>query len=187
MAHINLLPWREELRQQKKKEFFTVLGGTAIVFAGVVLLIHLYVAGMIDYQQSRNNMLKQEITIVEGKIKEIQELERQKEQLIARMRVIEQLQGNRPEVVHLFDEIAKIIPEGLYISSITQKGRIITFNGKAQSNARVSAFMRSLEASDWFADPLLDVISTKSDRSQKTREFTLKVSQVNGQKKEGQE
>lgn len=185
MAHINLLPWREELRQRKKKEFFTVLGGTAIVFGGVVLLVHLYIAGIIDYQESRNNILKKEITVVEGKIKQIKELERQKEQLIARMRVIEQLQSNRPEVVHLFDEIAMIVPEGLYITSITQKGRSIEITGKAQSNARVSALMRSLEASKWFTNPKLSVISTRVEKSQKSREFTLTVRQVSGQ--EGEE
>lgn len=178
MAHINLLPWREELRQQKKKEFFTIIGGTAIVFAGVVLLVHMYVAGMIDYQNSRNNLLKKEIKTVEGKIKEIRELEKQKEQLIARMRVIEQLQSNRPEVVHLFDEIAKIVPDGLFIQSIEQKGRKVTIKGMAQSNARVSAFMRSLEASDWFSAPKLNVIETKKNSDQRSREFTLVVSQV---------
>lgn len=185
MAHINLLPWREELRQQKKKEFFTLLGGTALVFGGVVLLVHMYMVGLIDYQKSRNDILNKEIKVVERKIKEIRDLERQKEQLIARMRVIEQLQGNRPEVVHLFDEIARIVPEGLYISKIIQKQRTVTITGNAQSNARVSAFMRRLEASNWFSSPQLDVISTKKERQQRTREFTLMVSQVNY--KEGEE
>jgi len=179
MAHINLLPWRAELRQQKKKEFFTVIGGAAIISAGIVLLVHIYVASLIDYQDSRNNLLKRETKVVEGKIKEIQDLEKQKEQLIARMRVIEQLQSNRPEVVHLFDEIAKLIPDGLYITQIKQKDRKVTLVGRAQSNARVSAFMRRLDDSNWFESPTLDVISTKIDKSQKTREFTLNVTQVN--------
>lgn len=185
MAHINLLPWRAELRQQKKKEFLTVVGGGAIIFAGIVLLVHIYIASLIDYQEARNNLLRSEIKVVEGKIKEIRSLERQKEQLIARMRVIEQLQSNRPEVVHLFDEIAKIIPEGLYITEITQQGRRVTIKGKAQSNARVSAFMRRLESSNWFSTPQLDVISTKKERAQKTREFTLYVRQVNHKKRGG--
>lgn len=184
MAHINLLPWREELRKQKKKEFFTVIAGTAIVFGGVVLLVHMYIAGMISYQESRNDILRQEIKTVEGKIKEISELERQKEQLIARMRVIEELQSNRPEIVHLFDEIAKIVPEGLYISSMVQKGKTITIDGNAQSNARVSAFMRRLEASAWFAEPKLSVISTKVSGGQTTREFSLLVAQKNGDKED---
>lgn len=186
MAHINLLPWREAERQQKKKEFFTAIGVTVVIAGAIVGLVHMYVAGMIDYQVSRNDMLKQEIKIVEGKIKEIRDLERQKEQLIARMRVIEQLQSNRPEIVHLFDELAKLVPDGLHISKLDQKGKSITMNGMAQSNARVSAFMRRLEASAWFSDPKLSVISTKSQQGMTSREFTLQVTQVNGAK-EGEE
>jgi type IV pilus assembly protein PilN len=183
MAHINLLPWREELRQQRKKEFFTVVGGMAIVAAGLVLVAHVYVGLLIDAQEVRNNILKQEIKKVEDKIKEISELERKKEQLVARMRVIEQLQSNRPEVVHLFDEIARTVPEGLYLVSLTQKGRTVTIKGLAQSNARVSAFMRSLESSPWFGEPRLNVISanTKGNgRVESSREFTLLVAQSSG-------
>lgn len=183
MAHINLLPWREELRQQRKKEFFTVVGGMAIVAAGLVLVAHIYVGLLIGAQEGRNNILKQEIKQVEEKIKEISELEKKKEQLVARMRVIEQLQSNRPEVVHLFDEIARTVPEGLYIASLSQKGRTVTIKGLAQSNARVSAFMRSLEASPWFSEPKLDVISASAkgkDKVENSREFTLQVTQAGG-------
>lgn len=181
MAHINLLPWREELRQQRKKEFFTVIGGMAIVAAGLVLVAHIYVGLLIDAQEGRNNLLKQEIKQVEEKIKEISELENKKEQLISRMRIIEQLQSNRPEVVHLFDEVAKTVPEGLYITSLKQKDKIVTITGVAQSNARVSAFMRGLEASPWFDEPKLDVIAAaKGNREdlERSREFTLLVSQA---------
>lgn len=183
MAQINLLPWREELRQQRKKEFLTIVGGMAIVAAGLVLVTHVYIGLLIDAQEARNNILRNEIKLVENKIKEISELEKKKEQLIARMRVIEQLQSNRPEVVHLFDEIAKTVPEGLYLKSLTQKGRTVTIMGVAQSNARVSAFMRSLEASPWFGEPKLDVISASTnnkDAMEKSREFTLQVSQAGG-------
>ena len=179
MAHINLLPWREELRQQKKKQFIGFIGATALVSGGIVLLVHLYIAGMIDYQESRNNKLKDEIKLVEAKIKEIENIEKQKEQLIARMRVIEELQGNRPEVVHLLEEIAKVVPDGLYIETLTQKSRNVKITGKAQSNARVSAFMRQLEASNWFEAPKLDVISKKGNDEGGIRAFTLSVVQVN--------
>ncbi len=184
MAHINLLPWREELRQQRKKEFFTVIGGMAIVAAGLVLVVHVYVGLLIDAQEGRNNILKQEIRQVEDRIKEISELEKKKEQLISRMRVIEELQSNRPEAVHLFDEIARAVPEGLYLVSLMQNGRMVTINGKAQSNARVSAFMRSLEASSWFNEPKLDVISANKsakDDVERSREFTLQVAQSSGE------
>ncbi len=185
MAHINLLPWREELRYQRKKEFLTIVGGMAIIAAGLVLVVHVYVGILINSQEGRNNILKEEIKKVESKIKEISELEKKKEQLISRMRVIEQLQSNRPEVVHLFVEIAKAVPEGLYIVNLTQKGRRVTIKGKAQSNARVSAFMRSLEASPWFGEPKLDVISASKNAKknvEKAREFTLWVAQTRGKR-----
>lgn len=175
MAHINLLPWREAQRKQKKQEFFVVVGLAAILMLAVVGGVHVYMASLIDNQVSRNNTLKQEIALVDKKIAEIQALEKQKEQLIARMRVVEELQSNRPAVVHLFDELARIVPEGLFIESLQQKGSRITIKGYAQSNARVSAFMRALEESQWFKNPSLDVINKKS--TQNDREFTLYVDQ----------
>ena len=178
MAHINLLPWREEQRKEKKKAFIGVVVGTAVLMGGVVLLVHMFFAGMIQYQESRNNFLRGEIRQVDASIKEIEELERQREQLISRMRVIESLQQNRPEIVFLFDEIAHIIPDGLYIERINQQGRAITINGRAQSNARVSAFMRALEASPRFSNPLLDVITTDQRSAERVRQFTLRVTQL---------
>lgn len=185
MAHINLLPWREALRKQKKQDFFVVVGIFVGIMAAVVIAVHLYMASLIDNQIARNDTLKREITQVEKKIEEIKNLERQKEQLIARMRVIEELQSNRPAIVHLFDELVKVIPEGLYIDTLEQKGGMITIKGMAQSNARVSAFMRALEESQWFKKPSLEVINSKTSGTRKDREFTLKVSQdspVGGEK-----
>jgi len=177
MAHINLLPWREAQRKQKKQEFFIVVGVAAVLMLLVVGGVHVYMASLIDNQVLRNDTLKQEIKIVEKKIEEINALEKQKEQLIARMRVIEELQSNRPAVVHLFDELARLVPEGLYIESLEQKVNRITIKGYAQSNARVSAFMRALEDSEWFKNPLLDVINTKAAGTRKNREFALFVDQ----------
>ncbi|MEN8170481.1 MAG: PilN domain-containing protein [Pseudomonadota bacterium] len=177
MSHINLLPWREAQRKQKKQDFFVVVGAFAGVMAIAVLTVHVYMASLIDNQLSRNNILKNEIKLVEKKIEEIKNLERQKEQLIARMRVIEELQSNRPAIVHLLDELAKIIPEGMVVEDLTQKGNKITINGSAQSNARVSAFMRALEDSPWFSKPSLDVINTTSAGSRKSRTFKLNVNQ----------
>lgn len=178
MAHINLLPWREELRKEKKKEFIGVTVAMAVLMGGVVLLVHLYFAGMIQYQESRNSFLQAEIRKVDESIKEIEELERQREQLISRMRVIESLQQNRPEVVYLFDELARLVPEGLFIQDLKQQGRDITINGKAQSNARISAFMRALESSPRFSTPLLNVITTDQRSAERTRQFTLRVTQL---------
>ncbi|MDH5784166.1 MAG: PilN domain-containing protein [Chromatiales bacterium] len=177
MAHINLLPWREALRKQKKQEYFSAVGisvGLMVVIWGAV---HFYMASQIDNQIARNNILKNEINIVEKKIEEIKGLEKQKEQLIARMQVIEELQGDRPAIVYIFDELARAVPEGLYMETVEQKNSSITIKGKAQSNARVSAFMRSLEESEWFKTPVLDEIKTTSGRNRSDREFTLIVQQ----------
>jgi len=187
MAHINLLPWREEERQRKKKEFFAILGGTVILMAAIGLATHVFMEGMISYQEKRNLYLENEIRQVEVKIKEISELEKKKEQLIARMRVIERLQSNRPEVVHMFDELVRLVPEGLYIQDLTQKGNELTIKGQTQSNARVSAFMRALEDSPWFNTPALDVISSKSAADKGLRNYTLKVKQVVAEAKNGGE
>ncbi len=181
MARINLLPWREGLRAQKKREFFVAMGGTAFLMVGVVFYVHMHISGMIDYQNSRNNFLRQEIKQVEAKIKEIQEIEKQKQQLIARMRIIERLQGNRPEVVHLFDELARIIPEGLYLTNLKQSGKNLTLEGLAQSNARVSNLMRNLDNSPWFERPVLDIIQASSKGGERSRSFKLRVTQAIGQ------
>jgi type IV pilus assembly protein PilN len=177
MAHINLLPWREEERRRKKKQFYSIIAGSAVLMGVIGLATHIFVAGMIDFQAARNNFLQAEIRMVDAKIKEIQELESKKEQLISRMRIIERLQSNRPEVVHLFDEMIRLVPEGLYVQSIEQKANNLTIKGQAQSNARVSAFMRALEKSEWFTAPALNVISTKQTGNVVIREFTLQVKQ----------
>lgn len=178
MAHINLLPWREEERKRKKNEFFAIMGGTAMMMAVVGLATHVYMASEISYHESRNSYMEAEISKVDAKIKEISELEKKKEQLIARMRVIESLQSNRPEVVHMFDELVRLVPEGLFIQELLQKGSALTIKGQTQSNARVSAFMRSLEESPWFTTPALDVIISKQSVEQGLRDYTLNVRQA---------
>lgn len=185
MAQINLLPWREEERTRKKNEFYSILGGTVVLMAVIGLAVHVYMAGMIDHQEKRNSYLQSEIRKVDAKIKEISDLEKKKEQLISRMRVIERLQSNRPEVVHIFDELVRLVPEGLYIQSFVQKGSALTIKGKTQSNARVSALMRALDESSWFASPSLDVISGQSKvAGQGLRDFTLNVKQAGAGKED---
>ena len=185
MPHINLLPWREELRKQRQKEFGVMAGLAVALMAAVIALAHMQISAMIDYQDRRNKFLDEEISKLEKKIKEIRNLEKEKENLLARMRIVEQLQTSRPEVVHLFDEMVSSLPEGVYLTSLKQKGRSITLKGYAQSNARVSSFMRKLEASPWLQNPDLSEIraETKSGQARGTSEmrlsaFTLRVTQT---------
>jgi type IV pilus assembly protein PilN len=178
MSKINLLPWREELRKEKQQEFLVTLG-VAAVFAAVIWgLVHFYHVQLIEYHQDRNQYLTQEIAKLDEKIKEIQRLEKEKERLLARMRAIEQLQGNRPLIVRFFDEVVKTLPEGVSLLSIDQKGKNITINGVAQSNARVSNFMRNLENSEWLKDPDLNIIQATDAAGQRISNFTLKFKQV---------
>ncbi len=177
MANINLLPWREELRKEKKQEFLTLLGFAALIAAAFWGVVHVYHTQLIDYHKSRNTYLTEEIAKLDKKIEEIEQLENEKERLLARMRAIEQLQGNRPIIVRMFDELVKSLPEGVSLLSLTQKGTLITVNGVAQSNARVSTFMRNLESSEWLEKPVLDVIQAKDENGQRISNFTLKFSQ----------
>ena len=163
MAKINLLPWRAERRANRQREFYGMLGLAAA--GGLVLsfLIWFYYNQQIDGQNTRNQFLKAEIQKVEGKIKEIEALDKQKDCLLARKKVIEQLQANRSQMVHLFDSLVRTIPDGVALASIKQEGEILTLEGRAQSNARVSNYMRNLEGSGWMTNPDLSIIEAKAE------------------------
>lgn len=160
MPSINLLPWRAELRQRRQKDFVVGLVGAIALALVIALLAHFTVSTMIDAQQRRNELLKTEIAALDKQIEEIVALEDQKSRMIARMQVIERLQKSRPEVVRLFDEIVRTLPEGVYLASVKQNGAKLEFDGVAQSSTRVSAFMRNIDASDVLASPDLKVIET---------------------------
>ncbi len=178
MAYINLLPWREKKRKEKQQEFAFIAGGVAVIAAGIWGLIHIQVDGMITGQNNRNNFLEGEIKKVEKQIQEIEELEATKENLLARMNVIQELQSNRPQSVHLMDELVRTLPDGVHLINFVQKGDSIQMQGEAQSNARVSAYMRNIEGSAWLDKPVLDVIETqKIDRS-RVAKFTLRAKQT---------
>lgn len=177
MPRINLLPWREELRKQKQQEYFIALGICALV-AGVIWFgVHLYFSELIAQQDRRNAYLQDQIKVLDKKIKEIKQLEKEKENLIARMKAIETLQTSRPIVVHLFDELVSTLPEGVYLTSVEQKKRNVTVKGVAQSNARVSNYMRNVEASEWVERPRLNIIETKNKQQRRIAEFTLRMQQ----------
>jgi type IV pilus assembly protein PilN len=178
MPRINLLPWREELRRQRRTEYLSILGACALAAAGVWFAIHMYFNALIEQQQRRNSFLTAEIKLLDKKIAEIKALEKEKENLIARMKAIETLQTSRPIVVHLFDELVSTLPDGVYLTSINQSGENVTVKGVAQSNARVSNYMRNVEASEWERDPKLSIIQSKSQDGKRTAEFTLTFKQI---------
>jgi type IV pilus assembly protein PilN len=163
MPSINLLPWRQALRQRRKKEFFIGLVASIALAALVTLLAHLTVSSMIDSQHRRNDLLKAEIAELDKAIEQIVALEEQKDRMIARMEVIDTLQSSRPEVVKMFDQVVATLPEGVYLTSVKQSGRKLEFNGVAQSSTRVSAFMRNIDASETLSAPELKVIQTGRD------------------------
>ena len=178
MSKINLLPWREERREARKKQFISTLGLTAVLAIGTVGLGHLYFDKLITNQNNRNAYIEQEISALDVKIAQIKELEKEKSSLIARMHAIETLQTSRPLVVHLFDELVTSMPEGIYLNGIEQRGEEITISGSAQSNARVSNFMRNLEKSEWLMGATLEIIENKDKKGDRTNRFTLKINQI---------
>ncbi len=177
MAHINLLPWRENLRKKRQRDFGTATVAALLAAAAACGGVHFYINDMIAFQGQRNAYLQREITIVDKKIKEIKELEKVKAQLIARMNVIQSLQSSRPEIVHLFDEVVTTVPEGAFLTSLVQSGSKIALKGKSQSNARVSSYMRKIEQSAWLKSPKLEVISTKEKDGVSLNEFVLHAQQ----------
>lgn len=186
MARINLLPWRAERRKQRQREFQGMLGLAAV--AGVLLsfLAWFYVDRQIAGQHERNSFLQAEIAKVKKQNEEIKELDAKKDRLLARKKVIEELQANRSQMVHLFDSLVRTIPDGVSLGSIKQEGDILTLEGNAQSNARVSAYMRNLEVSGWMTKPDLSIIEVKKDQKAQAAggrtlpyTFSLKVQLAN--------
>ncbi|HSO83225.1 PilN domain-containing protein [Thiocapsa sp.] len=176
MTRINLLPWREEARQRRRKQF-AAAGGLALVLTLLLaVLVHLQVEGRIGDQLARNQLLEGEIAQLDRQIKEIQDLEKIKADLLSRMEIIQQLQESRPEIVRLFDELVVAIPEGVYLTKLEQNGQAVVVEGRAQSNARVSAFMRSIEASQWIGKPRLLLIEDKTGTGRS--QFRLSFDQV---------
>jgi len=155
-----------------------VAGTAAVLMAVIVFYIHFYIGGLIDDQNNRNNFLQSEISKVDKKISQIKALKSEKEKLLARMNIIQQLQTRRPEIVHVFEELARSVPEGIYLTNAKQEGVLITLDGVAQSNARVSSFMRNLDKSRWFADPQLEVIKADDNQQVRTSHFKLHVKLV---------
>lgn len=178
MARINLLPWRAERRAQRQKQFYVLIGIAAALAVLAVIGIKVYYDGLIEAQQARNAYLNQEISQVDAQIKEIESLDRQRASLLQRKAVIEELQASRSLMVHLFDELVRTIPDGVRLTSIKQAGSTLTLEGLAQSNARVSSYIRALEGSGWMGRPDLSIIEAKGSEKNMPYIFNLKVSLV---------
>jgi type IV pilus assembly protein PilN len=179
MARINLLPWRAERRKARQKEFMGMLGLAAVVGVLASVLIVTFYSARISNQEGRNQYLHDEITKVDAQIKEIEELDKKKSKLLARKEVIEELQANRSQMVHLFDSLVRTIPDGVTLSTIKQEGDVLTLGGRSQSNARVSTYMRNLEGSGWMTNPDLNIIEAKAGNPGLPYEFNLKVKLAN--------
>ncbi|WIH04162.1 PilN domain-containing protein [Xanthomonas translucens pv. graminis] len=162
MAKINLLPWRAERRKQREREFYAMLGFAALAGVLLALLVWFYYDRQITGQNERNAYLQTEIEKVKAQNQEIDKLDEQKRRLLARKRVIEELQAKRSQMVHLFDSLVRTIPDGVVLTAVKQEGDILTLEGRSQSNARVSAYMRNLEGSGWMTNPELSVIEAKA-------------------------
>ena len=178
MARINLLPWREAERKERQKEFGMMVLAGALLSALAVYGAQMFIDSQITAQNQRNSYLEQEIKGVEKQIREIRDLDKTKQNLLARMNIIQELQGSRPQIVHLFDEIVTTLPDGVYLDQVSQSGNQVAFEGQAQSNARVSAMMRNIQDSDWLEKPTLDFIESKEKTGTGYSHFKLTVKQT---------
>ena len=174
MVKINLLPWREERRQQLTKEFYVLLALGAVIAAAIVAAVFWMYSQNIEFQNKRNKRIDDEITKLDAQIKEIEAFEEKRDSLLARKKVIEELQANRTQMVHLFDELVKTIPNGVFLLNIKQNGNLVSLEGFAQSHSRVSAYIRMLEKSEWFKAPV-EVEYIRADDTYDTHEQKFKL------------
>ena len=174
MANINLLPWREEERAERQRDFIGILGLIALLGVAVVWSVYSYYSNEIENQRNRNNYLQGQIRQLDTKIKEITTLESERKELVDRMELIQDLQKSRPQIVHLFDEIVQKMPEGMNMMEISRVGDDVVFSGVAESNPRISNFMRNLAASQWITKPDLDELEDDKESGSGRKSFRLK-------------
>lgn len=178
MPRINLLPWREELRQKRKKEFLVAVLGAVVVGAALTFGTKMFYSGLIDNQQHLNDMLRTEIAELDKQIAEIENFEADKRRLLDRMQIIEELQRSRPESVHLMDELVSVMPEGVYLTELTQQGRNVDLVGSTQSNTRISTLLRNIDDSEWLREPELGPIQTTGTGPVAQGQFRVGMEQV---------
>ena len=167
MAKINLLPWRQELNKQRQQEFVAISAAVALTAAAIVLLFHVLMSAQLSDQEERKAYIQSEIATLDSQIKQIDELQSRKEDLLERMKVIQDLQGRRPVIVRVFDELAHAVPDKIYLTSFIRVGDTFTIEGTAESNTQVSTFLRNLNASTWFKNPVLANVTADETASKK--------------------
>jgi type IV pilus assembly protein PilN len=187
MPRINLLPWREQERKVRRREFLIAVGAAVLASGVFVLGGKLVYSSWTDAQVEKNNLLKKEIVKLDAQIADIQDLENRKQRLVARMEIIERLQRKRPEIVHLFDELVKTVPEGVYLTQLKETGTKLEIKGVAQSSTRVSTFMRNIDASTWMDNPQLQVVESAPNSSTGGSSFTLFAEKVGVNVEDGAE
>jgi type IV pilus assembly protein PilN len=187
MPRINLLPWREQQRKLRRREFLVAAGGAVLASVVLIGIGKLLYGSWTDAQIEKNNLLKREIVKLDAQIADIQDLENRKQRLVARMEIIERLQRKRPEIVHLFDELVKTVPEGVYLTQIKENGNKLEIHGVAQSSTRVSTFMRNIDGSMWMDNPQLQVVESAQNSPTGGSSFTLTADAVGVNLDEGGE
>ncbi|MDH0746499.1 PilN domain-containing protein [Pseudomonas sp. GD03842] len=180
MARINLLPWREQLREERKKRFLLALAGVLVAGVGTIFLADQYLSSAIAHQNARNQFIKTEIVQLDARIKEISELKARRKQLLERMKIIQDLQGNRPIIGRIFDQLARTLPDGVYFNEVKMTDNLISISGAAESNNRVSDLLRNLDASDWLESPSLTEVKANSTAgsADQSNSFQLTVRQT---------
>lgn len=175
IIRVNLLDWRAKRREQRKKQFAAILGGAALAGGVVTLAVVAVFQTQLTHQNERNDLLRNEIRQMEVKIKEIKDLEKVRQDLVARTEVIEKLQHSRAETVHFFDDLASTVPDGVYLTGVTQRGTDAQIDGVAESNGRVSTYIRNLEAAAWLHDPRLVFIRAANRDNRRLSEFSIRA------------
>jgi type IV pilus assembly protein PilN len=179
MARINLLPWREELREERRKRFLMALTGVLVATVGAVLIADQYISGEINRQTARNHHVGQQVALLDERIKQISDLKTRRQQLVERMKIIQDLQGNRPVSGRIFDQLARTLPDGVYFTEVKMTGKTLSITGAAVSNNRISDLMRNLDASDWFDAPsLAEVKANTGGAADQANVFRLTVRQT---------
>jgi type IV pilus assembly protein PilN len=176
-TRINLLPWREIRRQEQDRQLLSASIGAWLLMGLTVFYGWYYMNGLIDHQNKRNDYLTAEISKLDEKIAEINRLKERKQALIARMEIIQQLQQDRTQIVHVFDDLVRKLPKGVYLTGLAKKNKQITLKGMAQSNARVSHLMNNLDSSDWFTNPNLDIVNAQNQGDNRVSQFTVRVNE----------